>query len=133
MAMLCAEHIGRESEIRTLMTAFDAAGCRRQVSPDDAVIRVLSCMDGDTGTLLVLEDLDLAYPETVVLVEHPPDDLADQHREQMVRASLGGQGIPSDALTRIVASCDELPLAVEGVLATAVSSGELVLDEAGCT
>jgi len=28
MAMLHAELIGPESEIRTLMTAFDAAGCR---------------------------------------------------------------------------------------------------------
>lgn len=268
MDVLCPELIGRESEIRTLMTAFDAARDRRggvlvlsgeagigktrlareaaahasergwevvtaravesaQLTPlrpiveavtniprngepvgptaaaepsrhlpplasivpgwdqapsqDDAttplsrghaVISLLSRIhDGDTGTLLVLEDLHLADPETLALLEYLADHLTDQKAlciatlrwdepsraaalirglharhvitmlqvsrlsveqvEQMALASLGGRSVPADVLTRILARCDGLPFAVEEVLAAAVSSGELVFDEAG--
>ncbi|MGI9007673.1 MAG: ATP-binding protein [Streptosporangiaceae bacterium] len=137
----------------------------------DAVIRLLSRMRGDTGTLLVLDDLHLADPETLALLEYLADHLRDQkalciatlrwdepsraaalirglhsrqaitmvqvsrlsaeHVEQMAVASLGGRSVPADGLTRILARCDGLPFAVEEVLAAAVTSGELVLDDAG--
>ena len=151
--------------------AADQDGQAAQLSPGDAVIRLLSCMRGDTGTLLVLEDLHLAGPETLALVEYIADHLTDQKAlciatfrwaepsraaalirelharriitmvevgrlsrqqvEQMALASLGRQDVPVTALTPILARCDGLPFAVEEVLATAVSSGELILDEAG--
>ena len=53
MTMLHAELIGRESEIRTLMTAFDAAGCRaRSDGLPLAVAKVLATSVASGGLAL---------------------------------------------------------------------------------
>jgi AAA ATPase domain len=137
----------------------------------DAVFRLPTTPRGGTGTLFILDDLELADPQTVGIVEHLADALTDQQAlcvaalrrdgpspaadrirelharqaitmvevgrlsdeqvKQMALASLGTPGVPAAALSRILAPCDGLPFAVEEVLAAAVSSGELVLDQDG--
>lgn len=58
-----------------------------------------------------------------------PRLVRDQVRA-MASECLGTNGVPEGA-DRILAVCDGLPFAVEEILAAAVSSGELVRDEAG--
>lgn len=135
----------------------------------EALIRLLTPA-GSKGTLLVLEDLQWADPETLLIVEYLADNLAgtnvlclatvrdsepsagldilhsvtarraatcievrrlgDRAVRQMAAACLGADEIPG-GVTRLLADCDGLPFAVEEILATAVSSGQIVSEESG--
>src|SRR6266567_1610580 len=143
-----------------------------EISPlilGEALIRLLT-PSGSKGTLLVLEDLHWADPETLAIVEYLSDNLADtsvlcvatvrdtmpsaglnllrsitarraatslqvtrlgdQAVRQMAAACLDTGEVPG-AVTRLLADCDGLPFAIEEILATAVSSGQLVSDASG--
>lgn len=135
----------------------------------EALIRMLAPA-GAPGTLLVLEDLHWADPETLAIVEYLADNLAgakvlclgtvrdtepseglDSMRAltarraascievgrlpdwavmQMAAACLDTDEVP-DPVARMLADCDGLPFAVEELLASAVSSGQLVSEPAG--
>ena len=138
-----------------------------EISPlilGEALLRLLANLDGK-DTLLVLEDLQFADPETLAIVEYLADNLAgervlclatlrdaepsealnvvrslrarraatviDVHRltagpvERMAASWLDGEP-PRRFLRRLVADSEGLPYAVEEILASAVSSGELV-------
>jgi DNA-binding CsgD family transcriptional regulator len=57
--------------------------------------------------------------------------LSDDEVTQMAAGCLGQAAVPPPVLARLLADCDGLPFAVEEILASAVSSGELVKTEAG--
>ncbi|HUZ55370.1 MAG TPA: AAA family ATPase [Streptosporangiaceae bacterium] len=143
-----------------------------EISPlilGEALIRLLT-PSGSKGTLLVLEDLHWADPETLAIIEYLADNLAetsvlcvatvrdtepsagldllrsitarraatclqvtrlgDEAVRRMAAACLDTQELPG-AVTRLLADCDGLPFAVEEMLATAVSSGQLVSGASG--
>ena len=56
--------------------------------------------------------------------------LGDGAVRRMAAACLATQDVPG-AVTRLLADCDGLPFAVEEILATAISSGQLVSDATG--
>jgi DNA-binding CsgD family transcriptional regulator/tetratricopeptide (TPR) repeat protein len=144
-----------------------------EVSPlvlGEALLRLLIAIGGQ-GTLLVLEDLQFADPQTLAIVEYLADNLcgepvhcvatvqegdssaamqmmrtvcsrrtarlvpvgrlSEAEISQMAAACLEQATVPGPMLARLLADCDGLPLAVEEILAAAVSSGELVRGEAG--
>jgi len=57
--------------------------------------------------------------------------LTAQEVEQMAAACLEQRRAPRELVQRLLRDCDGLPFAVEEILAAAVSSGELVPDQAG--
>lgn len=144
-----------------------------EISPlilGEALIRLLTCLGGK-GTVLVLEDLHFADPETLAIVEYLADNLAGQpvlcvatlrdsepsaaldmvrsvHARRaasvisiprlppadvrlMVAACLDQENVQCQVVQRLLADCDGLPFAVEELLASAISSGELVRGDAG--
>ena len=143
-----------------------------EISPlilGEALLRLLTCVGGK-GTLLVLEDLHFADPETLAIVEYLADNLAGEPRavwgrcatarrplpwtssgrctpagppsviigrlapaevRRMVADCLDQENVHGQAVQRLLADCDGLPFAVEEMLASAVSSGELVLGDEG--
>ena len=144
-----------------------------EISPlilGEALLRLLTCVSGK-GTLLVLEDLHFADPETLAIVEYLADNLAgepvlcvvtlrdtapsaalDMARsvharraastitvgrlspaevQQMVADCLDQENVQGQTVQRLLADCDGLPFAVEEMLASAISSGELVFGDAG--
>jgi DNA-binding CsgD family transcriptional regulator/tetratricopeptide (TPR) repeat protein len=142
-----------------------------EISPlilGEALLRLLASLGGK-GTLLVLEDLQFADPETLAIVEYLADNLAgervlclatlrDSEPSDALNAILSlrarraaimldlprlssdsvermaGSWLEGDAprrfVRRLVADSEGLPYAVEEILASAVSSGELVRTEA---
>ncbi|MGI9008653.1 MAG: helix-turn-helix transcriptional regulator [Streptosporangiaceae bacterium] len=138
-----------------------------EISPlilGEALLRLLPNLGGK-GTLLLLEDLQFADPETVAIVEYLADNLTGERVlclatlrdsepsdalrairslrarraatvldvarlpagpvERMASSWLDGEP-PRRFLRRLVADSEGLPYAVEEILASAVSSGELV-------
>ncbi len=144
-----------------------------EISPlilGEALLRLLTALAG-AGSLLVLEDLQYADPETLAIVEYLTDNLKDgrvrcvatvQESEpsaamaiaasmharraatvvdvqrlsdaeicEMAAVCLDQNDVPDPVLRRLLADCDGLPFAVEEILAAAISSGELVMGDAG--
>jgi len=131
----------------------------------EAVLRLLTCLAG-RGTLLLLDDLQFADPETLSVIEYLADHLAgepvlcvatlrdsmpsaaldmimavrarraaevievgrlsDADVLRMAAACLGAPAVPEALAGRLLADCDGLPFAVEEILASAISSGDLV-------
>src|ERR1022692_1027127 len=144
-----------------------------EISPlilGEALLRLLTCVSGK-GTLLVLEDLHFADPETLAIVEYLADNLSGEpvlclatlrdsapsaaldmvrsaHASRaasvitvgrlalddvrrMVADCLDQENVHCQAVQRLLADCDGLPFAVEEMLASAISSGELVFGDEG--
>jgi len=131
----------------------------------EAVLRLLTSLDGK-GTVLLLDDLQFADPETLAVVEYLADNVAaepvlcvatlrddlpspamemvrnvtarraaevievpglpDAGVRQMAAACLDATSAPDPVARRLLADCDGLPFAVEEILASAISSGDLV-------
>ncbi|HEX9064999.1 MAG TPA: AAA family ATPase [Streptosporangiaceae bacterium] len=138
-----------------------------EISPlilGEALLRLLASLGGK-GSVLVLEDLQFADPETLAIVEYLADNVGSERVlclatvrdaepshalnvirglctrraatvidlprltagpvERMATSWLDGEP-PRRFLRRLVADSEGLPYAVEEILASAVSSGELV-------
>ena len=160
-----------ESEYRSVLATLvpelgQPARPNTEVNPltvAEALLRVLALTA--TGSILILEDLQWADPESLATVDYLADNLVGRRVllvvtlrddepsagldiarsiigrrsaeliavprltegevEEMVRACLDADHETAVAATRLLATCDGLPFAVEEVLAAAVSSGEL--------
>ncbi len=83
----------------------------------------------DTGASPCLDLVQSAAARRVASRIEVPRLSAGAVRE-MAAACLSADDLPAE-VSRLLADCDGLPFAVEEILAAAVSSGELVRDEAG--
>jgi predicted ATPase len=134
----------------------------------EGVLRFLTATGGDSGALLVVEDLHWADPETLTIVEYLADNLLtqrvlcvvsvrdderspglalawslharrvsrllqvapldEQEVAAMVASCLGASTVP-DEVVAFAARADGVPFVVEELLAAALASGVLVVED----
>ncbi len=134
----------------------------------EGVLRFLAATAGDHGSVLVLEDLHWADPETLTIVEYLADNLVeqrvlclvsvrdderspglalawslharrvsrllpiaplDEHEVAAMVASCLGAATISDEVVAFAARADGVPFVVEELLAAALASGALAVEE----